>query len=58
MNVKKIKNFLRSHNNFFVSVHTSPEPDALGSQLAFAYILKCMGKKYELINSKPYSQIF
>ena len=54
MKINKIKRFLKKYNNFFISVHTSPEPDALGSELAFAYILKSLGKSYQIINTdKP-----
>jgi len=54
MRIKNIKNFLNQFDNFFISTHTSPEPDALGSELALAYLLKKLGKSFQIVNSdKP-----
>lgn len=52
--ISQIKEFLKNHNNFLISVHTSPEGDCLGAQLAFAKVLRNMGKKYYLVNSDNY----
>jgi len=57
--IKQIKEFLRKNNNFIVVGHTSPEADCLGAQLAFAEVLRSLGKKCEVVNedcsSKEYA---
>lgn len=55
-NIDRIKKFLKNHNNFLITAHTSPEGDSLGSQLAFAIALRSMGKNYQIINSDKYSK--
>ncbi|MFC1708533.1 bifunctional oligoribonuclease/PAP phosphatase NrnA [Candidatus Omnitrophota bacterium] len=47
----RIRKFLRKHNNFLISAHTSPEGDSLGAQLAFAGVIKSMGKRCDIVNS-------
>ncbi len=50
----QIKNFLRKHNRFLISAHTSPEGDSLGAQLALARVIRSMGKKCDILNTdKP-----
>ncbi|MDD5355519.1 MAG: bifunctional oligoribonuclease/PAP phosphatase NrnA [Candidatus Omnitrophica bacterium] len=56
MEIPRIKKFLKDHKRFFISAHTSPEGDSLGSQLAFALALKSMGKSFDIINSDRYPQ--
>ena len=54
--ITTIRQFLRKHKNFLISAHIGPEGDSLGSQLAFARVMKGMGKKYDIVNSDRYSE--
>jgi len=56
MEILKIKKFLKNHKRFFICAHTSPEGDSLGSQLAFAFAFKSMGKNFDIVNSDRYPQ--
>lgn len=49
--INQLREFIRKHNNFLISAHTSPEGDSLGSQLAFARVLKSLGKNCDIVNS-------
>ena len=49
---KKVIKELKKHNNFLITSHVSPEGDSLGSQLAFAYLLKALGKKACIVNAQ------
>ncbi|MDD2679813.1 MAG: bifunctional oligoribonuclease/PAP phosphatase NrnA [Candidatus Omnitrophica bacterium] len=44
---------IRKYNRFLISVHTSPEGDALGAELAFFYLLQKLGKQATIINEDP-----
>ncbi len=46
-----LKNLIKDNNRFLLTTHVNPEPDALGSELAFAKILKIFGKQVKIINS-------
>jgi bifunctional oligoribonuclease and PAP phosphatase NrnA len=52
--------FIRSHRNFLVTVHSNIDGDALGSELAFARLLKKMGKSCLPVNDDkiPYGYEF
>ncbi|MDD5108059.1 MAG: bifunctional oligoribonuclease/PAP phosphatase NrnA [Candidatus Omnitrophica bacterium] len=60
MSQNKICECLKKYNNFLITVHTSPEGDALGSELGFYYLIKKMGKKGVIINEDklPYGYDF
>jgi phosphoesterase RecJ-like protein len=47
---------IRKHKNFLITVHTSPEGDALGAELAFARLLKKLGKTAVMVNEDPLPQ--
>ncbi|MFH1622096.1 MAG: bifunctional oligoribonuclease/PAP phosphatase NrnA [Candidatus Omnitrophota bacterium] len=51
-----IIDFLKNHNNFLISAHASPEGDSLGAQLAFARVIKKLGKNCDIINSDKHSR--
>jgi len=44
---------IKRKNNFLITVHTSPEGDALGSELGFYNLVKKMGKRATIINEDP-----
>lgn len=50
MTYKTIINILKKYDNFLISSHISPDPDALSSELAVAEYLKKLGKKVQIIN--------
>jgi phosphoesterase RecJ-like protein len=47
--VRKLLAFIRKHDNFLVSGHVRSDGDALGSQLAFHFLLKKLGKKSQVV---------
>jgi len=56
LNLKKVSAQIRKHKRFLISVHTSPEGDALGSELAFYHLLRKLGKYPIVINEDPVPQ--
>lgn len=50
MGIKDAAACVRKNNKFLITAHTSPEGDALGSQLAFFYLLRAQGKSAVIIN--------
>lgn len=44
---------IKKHKSFLLTTHTSPEGDALGSQLALAILLRKLGKKVVVVNQDP-----
>lgn len=60
MSLNKICASLKRYNNFLITVHTSPEGDALGSELGFYSLIKKMGKQATMINEDklPYGYDF
>ncbi|MFA4854471.1 MAG: bifunctional oligoribonuclease/PAP phosphatase NrnA [Candidatus Omnitrophota bacterium] len=60
MSLKKVCASVKKYNNFLITVHTSPEGDALGSQLAFYNLIKKLGKEGTIINEDalPYGYDF
>ncbi|MDD5439667.1 MAG: bifunctional oligoribonuclease/PAP phosphatase NrnA [Candidatus Omnitrophica bacterium] len=53
MVINEIRDALRKYDNFVVTSHIDPEPDALGSELAVYELLKRLGKMVTIINDKP-----
>ncbi|MDO8662046.1 MAG: bifunctional oligoribonuclease/PAP phosphatase NrnA [Candidatus Omnitrophota bacterium] len=54
--LKKVVAEIKKHKRFLISVHTSPEGDALGSELAIYYLLRKLGKQAVIINEDPLPQ--
>lgn len=52
MPIKNVINALKKYNNFLITTHVNPEPDALGSELAIYELLKKLKKKAAIINSE------
>ncbi len=48
---KKLKNFIDSSDNFIVSGHENPDPDAICSCIALEHLLASLGKKVICISS-------
>lgn len=57
INNLELLNFLKSHSRFIITSHVNPDPDAIGSEIAIAGILKQLGKEYSIINTSitPYN---
>ncbi|HLF94970.1 MAG TPA: bifunctional oligoribonuclease/PAP phosphatase NrnA [Planctomycetota bacterium] len=47
--IRKILAYVRRHDRFLVSGHVRSDGDALGSQLAFHFLLKKLGKKSQVV---------
>ncbi len=47
---EKLKNLLLNNDSFLLTSHINPDPDAIGSEIAFYFILKQLGKKVYIIN--------
>ncbi len=46
---KEAAEFLRSHGNYYILLHTSPDGDAIGSGFGLCYILRKMGKNANVL---------
>jgi phosphoesterase RecJ-like protein len=51
-NFTPLKKLLNCHSRFLVTTHINVEPDALGSELAFAGLLKKLGKRVLIVNDE------
>ncbi len=50
--MKRLLDYLRESSNVFIMYHTSPDPDAIGSAIALARILRALGKNVEVFKEK------
>ncbi|MCX5668833.1 MAG: bifunctional oligoribonuclease/PAP phosphatase NrnA [Candidatus Omnitrophica bacterium] len=50
MSLNEICRSIKKYNNFLITAHTSPEGDALGSQLGFYNLIKKLGKQATIIS--------
>ena len=51
--MEAIARFIREHDDFLVTAHSSPDGDAIGSMSALAWLLRCEGKNVRLYNASP-----
>ena len=60
MSLNEICKSIKKYNNFLIAAHTSPEGDALGSQLGFYNLIKKLGKQAMIISDDqlPYGYDF
>jgi bifunctional oligoribonuclease and PAP phosphatase NrnA len=56
----KLKQIINENSSFLITTHINPDPDAIGSEIAFYEVLKMLGKKAKVINcdSLPYNLKF
>ncbi len=56
----KLKKIIEDNNSFLLTTHVNPDADAIGSEIAFYFILKELGKKAFIINHSetPYNLEF
>jgi bifunctional oligoribonuclease and PAP phosphatase NrnA len=55
---KEIGRILREENDFLVASHENPDGDALGSIAAMGFILKALGKRFQLYNASGVPERF
>lgn len=51
-NLELLKKIIQENKRFLITSHVNVEPDALGSELAFASLLKKMGKTVRIVNDE------
>lgn len=56
--LKSVEDFIKTHKNFIITTHESPDVDGLGAEIAFAALLKKLGKNCTIINSDPTPEKF
>ncbi|MDT3696904.1 MAG: bifunctional oligoribonuclease/PAP phosphatase NrnA [Ignavibacterium sp.] len=56
----KLKEIVLNNNSFLLTTHVNPDADAIGSEAAFYYLLKKLGKQAYIINHSetPYNMEF
>lgn len=55
---KGLKKLINDNERFVITSHVNVEPDALGSELAFAALLRKLGKDVKIINEEPVPERF
>jgi phosphoesterase RecJ-like protein len=50
--------FLAAHQRFLLTTHVNPDGDAIGSEIAFARMLRAMGKDVRILNDSPTPHAF
>jgi phosphoesterase RecJ-like protein len=53
--LQRIVDAVRARQRFLVSSHARPDGDSIGSQLAFAYAARALGKDVRIVNRDPAS---
>jgi bifunctional oligoribonuclease and PAP phosphatase NrnA len=53
MSLNEICKNIKRYDSFLITAHTSPEGDALGSQLGFYNLVKKLGKQAVIVNEDP-----
>ena len=48
-----LKSYIDKHNTILLSTHVNPDGDGLGSEIAFYYYLRDLGKECRIINVSP-----
>ena len=56
MPIKGVVEALKKFDNFLITSHIDPEPDALGSELALYELVRKLGKKATIINNEKVSE--
>ncbi|HOW42534.1 MAG TPA: bifunctional oligoribonuclease/PAP phosphatase NrnA [Candidatus Omnitrophota bacterium] len=53
MSIEKAVSCIKKYRRFLISSHTNMEGDALGSELAFYFLVKKLGKQAVIVNEDP-----
>lgn len=56
MNYQLLKKIVQENNSFLLTTHVNPDADAIGSEMAFYFLLKKLGKDVHVVNTSktPY----
>ncbi|MFA6599086.1 MAG: bifunctional oligoribonuclease/PAP phosphatase NrnA [Ignavibacteriaceae bacterium] len=56
MNYQLLKKIIQENNSFLLTTHVNPDADAIGSEMAFYFLLKKLGKVVHIVNTSktPY----
>ena len=57
---EKLKNIILNNHSFLITTHVNPDADAIGSEVAFYFLLKKLGKETFIVNhsATPYNMEF
>jgi phosphoesterase RecJ-like protein len=50
--------FIARHQRFLLTTHVNPDGDAIGSEVAFAEMLRALGKQVRILNDSPTPHAF
>jgi phosphoesterase RecJ-like protein len=50
--------FIARHERFLLTTHVNPDGDAIGSEVAFARMLRALGKQVRVLNDSPTPRVF
>ena len=56
--LKEITALLREKDDFVITTHVNPDPDALGSEEALYLILEKLGKRGRIVNAGPVPRLY
>ncbi len=56
--MEEIGLLMREKDDFFITTHMNPDPDALGSEIAFYLLLKKLNKRACVANAEPVPRIY
>lgn len=58
MNLNRVIQTIKNNDRFLISTHINPDPDALCSQLAVAFYLKTLKKRFWMVNEEKVPKRF
>ena len=53
MSIRRVKAAIKKFNKFLITSHINPEADAIGSQVAMAFLLRKLGKSAVMLDDSP-----
>ena len=53
MSIRRVKAAIKKFNKFLITSHINPEADAIGSQVAMAFLLRKLGKEAVMLDDSP-----
>ena len=54
----EIAALMRERDDFVITAHVNPDPDALGSEIAVRSILEKLGKRARVVNAEPVPRVY
>lgn len=60
LDFQKLEEIIKGNKSFLLTTHVNPDADAIGSEMAFYFILKKLGKEVYIVNHSetPYNLLF